>query len=39
MVGKGFKEAEVEGWLKFIDERIGYWSKMEKQKKIPAPFE
>jgi TRAP-type C4-dicarboxylate transport system substrate-binding protein len=39
MVGKGFKEAEVDGWLKFIDERIGYWSKMEKQKKIPAPFE
>jgi len=38
MVGKGFKEAEVDGWLSYIKERIGYWSKEEKQKKIPAPF-
>ncbi len=39
MVGKGFKDAEVDGWLNFIAERIGYWEKAEKQKKIPAPFE
>jgi TRAP-type C4-dicarboxylate transport system substrate-binding protein len=39
MVSKGFKESEIDGWLKYIDERIEYWGKVEKQKKIPAPFE
>jgi TRAP-type C4-dicarboxylate transport system substrate-binding protein len=39
MVSKGYKEAEIDGWLKYIDERIVYWGKVEKQKKIPAPFE
>jgi TRAP-type C4-dicarboxylate transport system substrate-binding protein len=38
MVGKGFKEAEVDGWLSYIKERIGYWQKEEKQRKIAAPF-
>jgi len=39
MTGKGYKEAEVDDWLKYIKERIGHWRKEEKQKKIPAPFE
>ena len=39
MVAKGYKESEVDDWLKFIKERIGYWSKEEKQRKIPSPFE
>jgi TRAP-type C4-dicarboxylate transport system substrate-binding protein len=39
MAGKGYKEAEVDDWLKYIKERIGYWTKEEKQKKIPTPFE
>jgi TRAP-type C4-dicarboxylate transport system substrate-binding protein len=39
MVSKGYKEAEVDGWLKYIKERIGYWSKEEKSRKVPAPFE
>ncbi len=38
MAGEGHKEAEVDGWLTYIRERIGYWSKEEKQRKIPAPF-
>jgi TRAP-type transport system periplasmic protein len=38
MVSKGFKEAEVDDWLGFIKERIAYWQKEEKQKKVPAPF-
>jgi TRAP-type transport system periplasmic protein len=38
MVSKGFKEADVDNWLKFIKERIQYWTKEEKQKKIAAPF-
>ncbi len=39
MVARGQKEAEVNGWLKFIAERIDHWKKEEKQRKIPAPFE
>ena len=39
MVGKGYKEADVDGWVKYIKERIEYWKKEEKQRKIPAPFE
>ncbi|MGD0918344.1 MAG: TRAP transporter substrate-binding protein [Thermodesulfobacteriota bacterium] len=39
MVSKRHKDAEVEGWLKFIEERIGYWSEVEKQRKIPSLFE
>ena len=38
MASKGFKEADVDGWLKFIKERIQYWTKEEKHKKIAAPF-
>jgi TRAP-type C4-dicarboxylate transport system substrate-binding protein len=39
MAPKGYKAADIDGWLKYIEERIGYWEKVEKQKKIPAPFE
>jgi len=39
MVAKGQKEVDIDGWLKYIGERIDYWKKEEKQKKIPAPFE
>jgi TRAP-type transport system periplasmic protein len=39
MIAKGYKEADVDSWLKFIKERTEYWKKEEKVKKIPAPFE
>ncbi len=39
MVSKGHTAAEVDGWLSFIKERISYWSKEEKQRKIPSPFQ
>jgi TRAP-type C4-dicarboxylate transport system substrate-binding protein len=39
MVSKGYKEGEIDGWLNYIDERIESWEKVEKQKKIPSPFE
>ncbi|HJX03003.1 MAG TPA: TRAP transporter substrate-binding protein [Dehalococcoidia bacterium] len=29
MVGKGFTEAEVNGWIKFLQERIDYWMKKQ----------
>lgn len=38
MVSKGYKEAEVDGWLKYIRERIEYWHKEQKKRGIPAPF-
>ena len=39
MVSKGFKEADVDGWLSYIKERIAYWRAQEKQRKVAAPFE
>jgi len=39
MAGKGFKEADVDGWIKYIKERMEYWKKEEKARKIPAPFD
>jgi TRAP-type transport system periplasmic protein len=38
LVAKGYKENEVDGWLKFVNERINYWKGQEKLKKIPTPF-
>ena len=38
MVAKGFKAEEVDGWIKFIKERIAYWKNQEKVKKIPTAY-
>ncbi|MEM3427899.1 MAG: TRAP transporter substrate-binding protein [Nitrososphaerales archaeon] len=38
MVEKGFKESDVDSWIKFIKERIEYWKKEEKARNIPSPF-
>ena len=38
MASKGHSEAEVDGWIKYIKERIAYWHKEQKAKKIPAAF-
>jgi TRAP-type C4-dicarboxylate transport system substrate-binding protein len=38
MVSKGHKEAEIDDWVNYIRERIGYWKKEEKQRAIAAPF-
>lgn len=38
MVSKGFSEADVDGWMKFINERIKYWQAEEKKRGIPAPY-
>jgi TRAP-type transport system periplasmic protein len=36
--GKGYSEAEVDGWIKYIKERIAYWHKEQKARKIPSAF-
>jgi len=36
LVSKGFKAEEVDGWLKFIRERIEYWHGQQKALKIPS---
>jgi TRAP-type transport system periplasmic protein len=33
---KGFKGSETEAQINFIKERIGYWTKQEKERKIPT---
>ncbi len=38
MEGKGFKRAEMEEQLKFIRERIAYWGKQEKDRKLKSPY-
>jgi TRAP-type C4-dicarboxylate transport system substrate-binding protein len=38
MVSKGHKEAEVDGWVKYIKERIEYWHKEQKKRGIPSVF-
>jgi TRAP-type C4-dicarboxylate transport system substrate-binding protein len=38
MVPKGYKETEVDDWVKYIKERIGYWQKEQKRRGIPSAF-
>jgi hypothetical protein len=35
---KGHKRAELEGYLKFINERVPVWTKKEKELKIASPY-
>ena len=37
LASKGFKAAEIDSWLKYVDERIDYWEGQEKARKIPTP--
>jgi TRAP-type transport system periplasmic protein len=39
LAGKGFKAAEVDGWLSFVKERIEYWRGQEKAKNIPTAYQ
>ena len=36
MVGKGFAEAEVRGWIKFLRERSDFWTKKQIALRIPS---
>jgi hypothetical protein len=36
MVGKGFSEAEVKGWIKFLRDRVEYWTKKQIALRIPS---
>ena len=36
MVGKGHTEAEVKGWIKFLRDRIDYWTKKQIALRIPS---
>ena len=38
MASKGHSEAEVDGWIKYIKERIAYWHKEQKKRGIPSAF-
>jgi TRAP-type C4-dicarboxylate transport system substrate-binding protein len=38
MASKGHKEADVDGWVKYIRERIDYWAKEEKKRGIASPY-
>ena len=39
MVTKGYKAAEVDGWISFMRERIEYWRGQEKARKIAAVYQ
>jgi TRAP-type C4-dicarboxylate transport system substrate-binding protein len=36
MVGEGYTEAEVMGWIEFLQERIEYWTDLQITYKIPS---
>ncbi len=38
LISKGFKAAEVDTWLSFINERIEYWKAQEKAQKVPTAY-
>ncbi len=38
MEAKGFKKAELEEQLKFVRERVAYWSNQEKERKLKSPY-
>jgi len=38
MASKGYKDADVDGWVKYIRERIEYWQKEQKKRGIPSLF-
>ncbi len=35
---KGYKPAEVDGWVKFIKDRIEFWKGQEKAQKVPTAY-
>jgi TRAP-type transport system periplasmic protein len=39
LVSKGFTEKEIDGYIAYIKERIAYWKKVEKERKIPTVWE
>ena len=39
MEGKGHKKAEMQAQLNYIYERIDYWNKQEKSRKLKSPYE
>ena len=39
LVQKGFKSADVDAWVSFIQERIEYWKGQEKARKVPTAYQ
>jgi len=39
LVSKGYKAAEIDDWISFVNSRILYWKGQEKAKKIPTSYE
>lgn len=37
MMGKGFAESEIRGWISYLRERIDYYTKMQIEYAIPSP--
>ena len=37
MTSKGFTEAEVRGWIKYIKERINFWTEKQVQYRLKSP--
>ena len=37
MVGKGYSESEVQGWIDFMKDRIKYWTAKQIEYKVPSP--
>jgi TRAP-type transport system periplasmic protein len=39
LVSKGYTEKDADGFISYVRERIDHWRKIEKERKIPTPYE
>jgi TRAP-type transport system periplasmic protein len=39
LLAKGYSEQDLDAFVKYLKERIAYWTKAQKDRKIPTPFE
>jgi len=39
MLSKGYKSAEIDGWISYIRERVGFWTTKGKEQGIKSPWQ
>ena len=35
---KGYKSEEIDGWIRYIRERVGFWDKKAEEQGIKSPY-
>jgi TRAP-type transport system periplasmic protein len=39
MLSKGYKSAEIDGWISYIRERVGFWTAKAKEQGVKSPWQ